>query len=430
MSLLTYGDVSLPLTTTTSFDCKARSDDSGTDLMLFDYDLAVTSLVAPEYLPMIFPNALASSAGNPATIMKMVRARLMTRRKRLTFTFNGIDALPAFIPETDSGVDADNGPIPMHCQCIDMENGSWMISYRIRASYWDRPQNQASQGNQVIYSGNDQTPSPVLNNRWSETVSLDRRQYSTKVRTGKIRIRSDNVQGFTPDMLRSQFCVLSLPEGFLRESSEYTVTPDGLCLQYTIRDREQHRMPPEPAFEAPEAYYSEDCGRMGAFRHGECLVSLAGDKITSAASLIKTAVGVAITKLVDNGATTKANQLNLMAGRIRQELYENRVTVYFRALLPPTKKRLDRTLLGGFNTRVRGSTGTSPVPPYLDRGTASMLLQAAAYYDPNLGRELGSGPVTSPTNPLTDTGRRKVQTRGGVQPGQAVIRPSDAEPVE
>ena len=59
------------------------------------------------------------------------------------------------------------------------------------------------------------------------------------------------------------------------------------------------------------------------------------------------------------------------------------------------------------------------VPPYLDRGTAGFLLQAAAYYDPNLrNNRLGPGSIATGNSPFTSLGGAQVQMNNGVIPGQ------------
>jgi hypothetical protein len=62
---------------------------------------------------------------------------------------------------------------------------------------------------------------------------------------------------------------------------------------------------------------------------------------------------------------------------------------------------------------------TNPGPVYYDRGTAGLLLQAAAYFDPNLKDEsLSPKPITFDKDAMTPRGDSKVQTKYGKIPGE------------
>ncbi len=123
-------------------------------------------------------------------------------------------------------------------------------------------------------------------------------------------------------------------------------------------------------------------------------------------------------------------------------MYDNAVQVNMRSLmapmsrsLPPTKKLYgvagmvdgDMMAFTPFTDADKNGNGATVQPTYKNRGTASLLLLAAAYYDPKLSNtlsKLGLGDMTSDENADTTTGNgqlgQQVQTNNRKPlPGQA-----------
>jgi hypothetical protein len=394
MSVVTYNGVQLPYATTTNFAQATRKDGSDTDWHLIDYDIQVTCIINTDYLVMIANDLVGQeSVFNPANILQLLRKRLMVHRKKLSFTYNGRELVT--LPQTGlpGTVDAENGPKPVSCDCLEMNNQTWILMYHIKGAYWEC---NTTTGQGVIQNtvGRD-----VLYNRWSENVTLDENQMSRRVREGIYVIRSDNVHGSIADSYRSDFAVVGVPIGWIRVSSYYAIDPDGLKLRYRVEDREVYLTPPSPAFTARGNYSETSAPYNGQpMRLIQCNVEMTADKLTSKVQLFNTCVGVAISKVI---AALNPNETFIpVSARVSTELYENKVDCAIEALSPPLPGSSDGsnqgkgiyTALWGFSrwanfatTPGAGSQGDGFQPPgYFDRGSAGVLLQAAAYNDPCL----------------------------------------------
>lgn len=327
---------------------------------------------------------------NAADIMRTIRNKLLQPRRQLSFTFNGIELIPTNDPNVTPGVvDAKNGPQPQKCVITQLTSTTFLITYHIVAHYWDR--DSGLSGTTTGTTGN-----AILFNRWTETIDIDSRNFSKRTREGKFAIRSDNNQGKIADLFRSQMAIVGVPLGWTRESSQYKVTPDGLAIQYRVVDKENYKLPPFPAFEA-DGEYIESTSMMGVLRHCEVRVHLKGDKSDNRtqAQLLATAVAVATSKLEINGApiTGPGSLARIEGGSIMCKLYDNEVEVRFRALKTvrtkdPATKRLAG--IAGFDYAAMTYTPLSEqneieaLPVFKDRGSAGVVLTAAAYFDPSL----------------------------------------------
>ena len=460
MSQMTYNGVTLPYVNITKFDQRALYDPSETDWYCVEFDISANCTINSSYIQV---NTGGSNATNPADITGLLTTLLLKSRKTLSVKFNGVELIPQKAGVTGT-VDAQNGPKPQFCNIISMTDTTFLLLYGIKASYWV---NAKVNANSPIIS--NQAGSPVLYNRWSETADIDTYNYTKRTREGKVLIRSDNKQGFVADQVRNQMAVVGVPENFLREDSNYVVDPSGLGLAYRVTDREVYKMPPKPAFTA-EGEYTESAPKAGGpIRYGEVRVRLKGartlptTKVDPQTYLVQTAISVAVGKLTANCDGLKP--YNIIDARVSVGLYDNWVEVYMKAMYELSEKEIAVTpavsvanaiiagVLGapltiafpaftGIGTKIKGPgagpNGVGPgmtytpgtdgeevyTPPYLNRGSAGLLLQTAAYYDPSLAdNELVAGaPITS-NNPLTATRDGRVQLNHGLQPGRAGLTP-------
>jgi len=386
-------------------------------------------------LSTLDPN-LDEAITNPAEIMVRLRHKLMEPRHRLSVKVNDFELIPQ--NDLPGGVDAKNGPQPQRCDISQLTGNTFLLTYRIVAYYWEGK-------NLSILSGTfgkravDETGNAVLFNRWTETVDLD-----ASGRDGKFVIRSDNNKGVIADQVRSQMAALSLPKGFIRDSSQYRETADGLAIEYRIVDKEVFKLPPftndqGTPFEA-EGEYTESTPRGGVLRTVAVRVALRGSRNTDQLKLVQTAIAVAARKLEINGAPLTGPDASLLeSGSVQVKLFDCKVEVQLRALVnPPSPGTPSRTLWGyvqgAFTLGFAGRPDTpatprfmglplipSPAmvetpysdenpqpPPYRLRGSAGYLLIAARYYDPSLqntklntdgqlsegGPQVGKGGVT------------------------------------
>lgn len=427
MSQVIYNGVTLPYCFLTRNNQECVLDDySNTVRILHRFDIEVEATVRLPYMNLLAGQILG--LGNfpnlgPADLMNIIRSTLLKPRKTLSVQFNGVELIPQ-VGANAGSVDSMNGPIPQSCQILDMSNDTFLISFHIIAHYAENSKIQVGQAPAVL---NQQT-GPVLYNRWTESVDIDKVNLVTRTREGKFVIRTDNSNGVFSDQLRAQFAVVSVPTGFLRQGSNYVQTPDGLGLQYRVTDKEVFKGPPKPAFTA-EGEYTETTANNGAFRTAHVRIKLEGDKNTSQSDLIYTCVSVCASKLILRsgqlqllGLAQKFNIIN--SATLRTGMYDNWVECDISAAIPIAKGRISGVAgFAGLVPFTPGSEsrylGNTYAPNYLVRGTGGILLQAAAYYDPALNQNGQLGPANPfGPNPSVPNGSQQVQMPGLI-PGQA-----------
>lgn len=420
MSILTYNNITLPYSNVTRFSQDVVYDEQGnTDWYCTKFDIQVTCFINLEYLEMIarqFDSVIALNSA--AEIMSAIRTTLLKPRKLLRFICNGVNLIPARQGESNDDyndnvstglgtVDAKNGPIPQSCSIDPITDHTYMLQFHIIAHYWENNVSVISPSGIVTTNTNGGV---VLYNRWTETVEIDNCMYTKRTRDGKYVIRSDNIDGKVADEVRPQMAVLAVPTGFLRESAKYTISPDGLGIQYTIVDREVYKLPPHPAYEA-EGEYTGSTAHGGGHVYGEVRLRLKGCKdpaLSSQNDLLRVAVVLCATKLaiVGYGPAVIGNV------KVRVDMFNNMVEVQMGAKMNPTKQQLSKVagIIGnrGFlnnitQTPIVDAPGFKLGPRYTNRGTAKLLLQAAKYYDPNLENvQLGPGKLTAADGPNGD----------------------------
>ncbi len=408
MSAMTYNGVNFPYVMVTRFTQTAVGDDQGdTDWCYLKSDLTVQAILNLCHLPMIAPDVAAGAAKNPQDVANLIRSRLLQRRRRLSFTFNGINMIPEPQAGLDGVVDARNGPIPQSCDWVELNNTTILFNYNIIAHHWENNQVNAASPLTTNRIGND-----VLYNRWSESVEIDQCNYTTRTRNGKFVIRSDNASAVVADLMRNAMATVGIPPGFIRQSARYTVDPSGLALEYAVTDKEAFKMPPFVAgnrIMKADGKYSEETSRGGAKKFISCTVSLEGDKYTDQMTLVETAVKIVMTKLATNGATLAKGSGSILEGaHLDVDMYENKVTFSARAMATSVRGRVARATLNYKTTATPLSEGVSTPPIHELRGSAGRVLQAAAYYDPSI---ITTRIVVAPGG--------GTQLNRGLEPGQA-----------
>lgn len=412
MAFVEYNGIALPYPDITSFSQDAVYDDSHTDRILTQTTLGVQFLVNTNYTSLLAPDLAPGgvpATSSPVDIMNRIRDRLLAPRRQLIIQFNSKNLVPPSQDGLLGTVDADNGPQPNSCSYLQVTSNLFLMSFSITARHWQNP-------NPNGVNTNNKPGSPVLNNRWTETVSIDDCNYATRTRAGKFIIRSDNAQGWVASQAMSQMCVVAVPSGFLRQSSSYTVDPSGLAISYNVTDKEVYLMPPAPAHKA-SGEFTVFTTNNGHQRFCRCRVALEGMKTTPKAQLIRTAVIIAATKcfMAKAMGDDEKGYTNLTNFHIKTDLYDNSVEVYLETMA----KAFTLAEGGG---RVAGVAGLeyktiatapfysepgAPTPSYYLRGSSSIPLVAAAYYDPNLAGAKMNG----------------VQLNTGLVPGQAGVKP-------
>lgn len=378
MSVFIYNDITIPYALISNFSQEAVYDESDTNKLYTKFDITVQGVLNADYASTIGGGAAAAMTG--AQLMNQIRARLLTPRKTLQITFGGTNIIPT--AQANTTVDSKNGPHPQAVSITQLQTNTFLVQFRI-VTHWTET---ASGPDGAGATGGG----TVISNRWTETQSIDFANFSTRTRTGKIIIRSDNPNGSVPDNVRESMAVVGVPIGFLRESSSYTVSTDGLQLDYSVTDKEVFYMPPAPAFRA-RGKYIETTARNGAMRYGTVSLTLWGDKATKQSALLQTAIQVAASHILqrgpEGGGQNKITKIE--SSCLEVDMYENVVRVEMRVLMAANGKQQFNKNAGFIANRAtqapRGSTNSTPVPNYQARGTTNMLIQAAAYYDPAVG---------------------------------------------
>lgn len=458
---LIYNGIQISYVNTTSFNQEAVYDDMGSvdwygtkfDVKVDGYinlDYAKSGHIGDGYMdydfrgdpPISYIDPLPESVYllGPAAIIKSLRSRLLAPRRTLLFIVNGIDLIPKtfrdvaihgvsagnpdVIPDTEfpfggdlnqnkQGVDSDNGPKPQSCNIVRVSDNMFWISYHIIAVFYESKKSRNL--NNVIGSN-------VLYNRWKETLDVDSLQYTKRTRNGRLKIRSDGT-GVVPADVMTTMAVVGVPSGFVRDSSSYTISPDGLTLDYSITDKEVFKNPPMPALEA-SGTYSEILGRVGAVRHGELQLRLKSSKNIRQSDLVHRCIVIAFAKLNSGGFSTRRRRevrirhdwfdifrfapirvegfapasSILESVKLTVNMYENEVSISIRARLPGgtmtnrnviTWTPLSEPTVTGTSERPPMTLLASPTPNwprvgYEQLGTAMLPLIAAAYYDPSL----------------------------------------------
>jgi hypothetical protein len=279
---------------------------------------------------VIFSNSPASSGGEqpPATLAR-IEHYLEQPRKRLTYVINGTTVLDVAGDASVTGTgDCQNGPFPEVLSVVRVDGGAaiW-VEFKV-------------------------TTQQYLSNRWKETVNIDDECRTTRNRAGRIILRSDF--NAAPDSFRG-LCTPPIPTGFIRESSQYEITEDGLRIQYQFVDKEVYTLPSRGTFKSA-ATYKETCTN-GATRHAEVNASVTGDFRSNRKQLLAIAISIAMQRLDRSGIARSQNGRWLATGVFQENLYEPKVEVSIRAMLKPGKAPADGAGKIGTLTRLPTNTG-------------------------------------------------------------------------
>jgi hypothetical protein len=433
MSLFTYNGITIPYPFHTSFQQIALRDEEGdTDQYATMFDIEVMGILNTDLMAVIAPTLVPMvTAGNAASVMSLIRDSLLKPRKRLSVSFNGTQLI------TNNGlpgtVDSANGPKPQYCNILDLGNTTFLISYKITAVFGPATTSASatypSSGGGAVAT---LTGNSVLFNRWEDSVSFDDCQFTTRTRSGTIRIRSDNDIGAIADDVRAAMAVVGVPPGFLRKSRSYSVTPDGLSLKYSITDQEQFKMPPQFAgslLKTPgtrysykaEGEYEESFGKGAPVRFGSVWCRLYGGPTSSQAFLIYVATSICLMKLrindfqfgqsslaggypqtcgIQAGSSnpgSAAGNTILIGQSSRIDMYRNIVEFRIKVQGDPAGNYRFGGVGGSQGLRMWTNMVFTPgselcdnpiSPPYPDYGLSfgakGLLLTAARYYDPSI----------------------------------------------
>lgn len=371
---------------TLGFNQEAIYDESNTDLECVKITIAGHCVLSqcPGRAPFL-PGAVGDPAATALAKTRLTSA-FMKPQQSISFTVNGTEMMPS-----SSTIDARNGPRPLRCNVISITEGAFLCDVAIE-SHWveTSPAGSDGDGNQL-----KNEVGQILSHRWSETAKIDLNFYTTKTRTGKIVVSSaayNSKKGIFLDKLRETLITTSIEPGFVRLDSQYTVHPNGLEMRYSIVDQERFRLPPAPASDAEGDYTITTQMTNGPGRFVTCRIKLTGPKKVQSnpGILMKAALGIALNQCRKAGGffPTKVD--------FHEQLYRNEVEVMVAGRLNQQKRNRSekKTLnleagLKNIGMAPLGSErGLARSPDPGTRGTANLLLRAAAFHDPSLGQTL------------------------------------------
>lgn len=399
MSEVIYNGVSLPWPFYTRFNQEAVYDQSpsggNTDWIGTKYDIEIMATVNFNYLGMLC-SELQNADGtpkttNPVDIIRIIKWKLLQPRRSLSILYNGQELIPVTqqgMARANSPSDSDNGPKPQSVNITQMTEALFLIQFHVIAMYWEKPLIVEANGQLTIKNA---AGSPALFNRWTESVEIDVCDFSIWEREGQVRLRTDNTQGWALNDIKPLFANIGIHKGFIRENRTYRATADGLTLEYKIRDKEVYRMPPSFANRA-EGEVSEQVSRNGACRHLIVRVKLYGTKYIQKAQLATRAIAICATKMkqdaIGQGALgqVKGGEHMIDQFRITYGLYDNWVEAYLyaRCVSGAVTAAGAVFIANAFDTPFSEGTQDGDTTQNLAfGGSANLMLQAAAYYDPS-----------------------------------------------
>ena len=191
--------------------------------------------------------------------------------------------------------DVDRGPRPLAVNVVHVAKWGYELVFEIEFALQHR------MNPSEIYQENGRADW-ALSNRWSVSESLDENFFMTRTYQGTIRLSQA-----VPDY---QFAArwLAFPQlepGFRRESCDYTVSADGLSVQYRITDRQEAHAPPWPCTRM-EVSHSETLTKNGYYVQSACHVRLWGPPGVPKAMLLARLAQIFRARLLWDGAFGKS----------------------------------------------------------------------------------------------------------------------------
>lgn len=256
--------------------------------------------------------------------LESARQRLTRPMGKLAIAINGVTLIDT--TGDSSGIDEMNGPKAIFKITEILGSRTALVSFQI--DWWEYEKLSS------------ETKTDVLSHRWIQTWKYDEMGLATRTVAGTLRVRAnadapagtapavgDPTGGNNPDYYRL-VVVPDLPEGFRRVRQEFATDESGNQLIYTIEDREYPRGFPSHAKAGDANFvYRRSLDSSGILGRKTFTCELAGDKSTSAAKLLASAVNVSKNRI--NYAVTfgdiitdiRVEELNMFTeNRIRFEV--------------------------------------------------------------------------------------------------------------
>lgn len=217
----TYNGVTINYPDIKIISSVATYDESDTTAMFTTNTLRVTGTIQDDE-----NNSVAAN-------IAFFRQQLLIPQKILTVA---IGDTPIFLGTDDAG-----GPKPRKCEITEIIGGGTFatggrgfcfVTFEIEYAQFE----------------GCSMPSNVIAHSYTASHALDNRFYTTRTIRGSIRVRQSADGNNNPDVLRGLIAP-ALPNGFQRTAMDFTVSMDGLSLNYSITDKEVFRVSPSSGCE-------------------------------------------------------------------------------------------------------------------------------------------------------------------------------------
>ena len=314
-----YGRVCLQFARTIDLSFVQDRDPFGVDSMYTTYRIYVKGFLSESEGQ--FPGAGGTAISSQT--LNAVKAELETPRLPMAYKI-GTDTI---VEVLKGQIDAKIGPEPLPCRITEVNTGTFMVECGciVRVVDCDDICNSTGGGLGLI-GGAINGRSPILSLRWTQTESFDENWYSHLETSGHVIVRSDFL--LSADNYRA-VATPPLLSDYIRTVSRYTLSPDGLMLNFHFEDVERDRLPPFPATKAQGTYVVEV--NKGTVRYGTVHIRLEGQKGTSRKQLLVRACQMAYSKLnADRFLTPTAP---VISGRFVEDQFDPVVEVQMSALM-------------------------------------------------------------------------------------------------
>ncbi len=363
----TYNGVTIQYCKTVQFQAEEERDPTNSDTLWTKYTIKVKGFVSNESTTFRF---------DTAQTMRDLRGKLQTPRKELDYRVGNVALVQVLATGGNTPLDCRIGPEPLPTVVTEVTSGVFWVETGVVARVCESDYVEGC------------TENPVVSLRWTQTESFDENWVSELTTSGKLIVRSDLRQ--LADNFRT-LCTPTILPNYQRMSAKYTLSPDGLQLDFNFIDKEKDRLPPFPATKAAGKFTVTVDQNGGVKRIGECQITLEGMPGTSRKLLMLRALAMAYERILqENAVGVERGQSDILAyfwGRLEEDLFEPKVSVTVAGMLPPLGSgpgmiNDDRPIaMGSVGALVGGIGYNFPgiAPP--DRKRLAGLL-AAAFKDP------------------------------------------------
>jgi len=319
---LFYQGVELRNVRTLRFEQRSRYDSSGTDLLHHTFTIRVEGVVHAgdaAHLGAAAPSPAATAAGAVAAI----RTALMQPRGALVYQVNEEIVLQADATKTSAHRDVNNGPLPRFFDIRQIAAGRlFRVEFEIEVALAEPGPSSGNAPSGVARSGD------VLSHRWTFEETRDEDFFATREWKGRLRVAHADCN---PHHYR-RLTLPPLSAGYRRQRMQFVAAADGLTLDYTITDQQQHAAPPAPATDW-EATYSEATGNEGGHGFAEVKVRLSGPPNARKRDLAAACAAVVEARLGDlRRSLGQSGNAHLKSATIIEHLHSNDVEMQVRVL--------------------------------------------------------------------------------------------------